>query len=286
MRDFLRPDAAYGSLVSLLVAQICTPPEKDSAVRIRSRQLSVLTAAAVAGIVLAACGGGSSSEVVARVAGVGTISKATLEHWMPIEATVIYKEYPTTAVPKGVVPDPPSYTACIAYLKATPEKLVETGPKPTAAQLKGKCRQKLGELRVLTLNTLIGWYWIIGAGMTLGMKASDAEVQARIVQGNKQYFPKSGELARYLRLTGQTNVDLALRAKVQVFETKLLALQTAIEKRLPKNASDQQKRAALAKYEQSLPPGGGWVAKTSCSRGYVVSACKQYKGTQPPGIPN
>jgi len=173
-------------------------------------------------------------------------------------------------------------------LESHPGKARRNRPKPTAAQLKGKCRQKLGELRVLTLNTLIGWYWIIGAGMTLGMKASDAEVQARIVQGNKQYFPKSGELARYLRLTGQTNVDLALRAKVQVFETKLLALQTAIEKRLPKNASDQQKRAALAKYEQSLPARrrvGG--AKTSCMqgvRGFGLQAIQGHPASRHPQL--
>jgi foldase protein PrsA len=253
---------------------------------IRSRRLSALSAAAVAVVGLAACGGAASGQTVARVRGVGTIDRATLEHWMPIEAKVIYKEFPTTPVPKGIVPDPPSYSACIAYLQATPEKIVETGPKPSTAQLKVKCQRKLGELRVLTLNTLIGWYWIIGAGMKLGMKASNAEVQARIVQGNKQYFPKPGELERYLKLTGQTRADLLLRAKVQVFETKLLAQQTAIEKQLPAGASEQQKQAALANYEHSLPPGGGWVAKTSCSKGYVVSACRQYRGSQPPGIPN
>jgi hypothetical protein len=252
----------------------------------RSRRFSTLGAVVIVALGLAACGGGGSNEVVAQVTGVGKISKATLEHWMPVEAVVIYKEYPTSPVPKGVIPDPPDYTACAAFLKAAPPQFGESGAKPTPAQLKSKCAQKQSELKELTLNTLIGWYWIIAAGLALGMKASDTEISAWLVKGNKMYFPKPGAFTRYLKLTGQTKDDMLFRAKVQVFESKLLAVRTAIEKRLPKGATDQQRRTALAGYVASLPPARQWVERTSCRKGFVVSACKQYRGSNPPGIPN
>jgi hypothetical protein len=251
-----------------------------------SRRLSALGAVAVTITGLTACGGGSSGEIVARVTGVGSISRATLEHWMPVEAVVLYQEYPTRPVPKGVIPDPPGYAACIAYLKATPQKLVESGPKPTAVQLKSKCRQKYQELKALTLNTLIVWDWTIAAGLALGMKATDAEVRARFDEGNKRYFPRRAEFARYLRLTGQTVPDMLFRSKVQVFEAKLIEKKTALEKQLPHGLSAQRRQRALAKFVANLPPGKQWAAITSCRDGYVVSACKQYKGSLAPGIPN
>jgi foldase protein PrsA len=251
-----------------------------------NRAISALCAIAVAGVGLAACGGGGSGEIVARVAGVGSISKASLEHWMPVEAVVLYQEHPTRPVPKGVIPDPPNYTACIAYLQSTPQKLVEGGPKPTAAQLKSKCVQKNQELKELTLNTLIGWYWTIGAGRALGMKASDVEVRQRLEEVNARSFPKKAEFTNYLKLTGQTVQDMLLRSRVQLYEVKIAQQLAAAEKLLPKGLTVQQKKSALAKSIENLPPGKLWPARTTCRKGYVVSACKEYRGSQPPGIPN
>lgn len=233
---------------------------------------------AIAAVGLAACGGGDSGVVVARVEGVGSISKAALDHWIPVEAVVLYQEYPTKPVPKGVVPDPPDYTACIAYLKSARQSLVESGPKPTALQLKGKCRQKSQELQEITLNTLILWDWTIAAGEALGMKASDAEVRQRFAEENKNLFPRGkAELANYLKLTGQTVADMLFRSRVEVFEGKL------IERR---NAMQKLGRRALAKFLAYLPPGKRWATITSCHAGYVVSACRQYRGPHVPGGPN
>jgi foldase protein PrsA len=242
-----------------------------------SRRISALGAIAAVVVGLAACGSGSSGEIVARVQGVGSISKATLDHWIPVEAVVLYQEYPTKPVPSGVIPDPPNYTACIAYSEATRQKLRENGPAPTAAQLRSKCEQKLQELKELTLNTIIGWDWLIRAGTALGMHASDAEVKQRFTEENQRYFPKRSEFTRYLKLTGQTVADILFRDRVQVFEAKIIQKQAAMKK---------QSQSALAKLIKYLPPGKQWAAITSCRKGYVVSACKQYTGSQPPGIPN
>jgi foldase protein PrsA len=250
----------------------------------RVNRIPALVAVAVAIVGLAACGGGGSSEIVARVAGVGSVSRASLEHWMPVEAVVLYQEYPKEPVPKGVIPDPPIYTACIAYSKSAPQQPVASGPKPTTAQLKSKCALKYRELKELTLNTLIAWYWTIAAGKALGMSASGAEVRQRFQEVNNRAFPKPGEFARYLKLTGQNVSDMLFRYRVQAFEAKLIDKLTALK--TLKGLTSQERRAALVQFNENLPPNKQWAARTTCRKGYIVSACKEYRGSQPPAIPN
>ena len=251
-----------------------------------NRVISALGVLTVALVGLAACGGSNSNEIVARVDGVGSISKATLDHWIPVEAVVLYEEEPKAAVPRGVIPDPPKYAACIAYLKTTRQKIGESGPRPTTVQLKGKCRQRYQQLKELTLNTLIGWDWTIGAGLALGMKVSDVEVKRRLEEVNKNLYPKKADFTNYLKLTGQTLADMLFRSRVQLYEGKLVQQRTVLEKRLPSGLSARQRQSAVAEFMAAMPPGKQWAAKTSCRKGYVVSACRQYRGSLPPGIPN
>lgn len=249
------------------------------------RFISTLGALAVVFAGVGACGGGSSGEIVAHVQGVGSITRGTLEHWIPIEARLVYQEIPTKPVPKGVVPDPPTYAACIAYLKTTRQKIVETGPKPTAAQLRTRCAHKYQETKVLTLNTLINWDWTLGMGAAAGMKVTDAEVRQRLAAVKKNNLAGIS-FAKYLKYSGQTPSDMLLRSRVQLFEVKFHERLVAMVKRLPSGLSAEQRQRALAKLAATMPTNRQWVAKTSCSAGYVTSSCKQYKGSQPPGTPN
>jgi hypothetical protein len=249
-----------------------------------SRSISALGAIVIAMVGVSACGGGSS-EVVAEVAGVGSISKETLDHWIPIEARLVYEEVPKKPVPRGVVPDPPTYAACVAYLRSHPQNLIETGPKPTAAQLKGKCAQKYQEVKQLALNTLIGWDWTIGTGAAAGMNVTDAEARQRLRAVRKNNLPEVS-FEKYLKYTGQTMSDMLLRSRVQLFEVKFQQRVTAMTKLLPKGLTAQQQQQALAKATAGLPTSKQWVARTSCHRGYVTSSCKQYKGPLAPGTPN
>jgi foldase protein PrsA len=244
-----------------------------------SRCLSVLGFVTFTLFSLVGCGGGgaSSGTIVAQVAGVGAISEATLKHWMSVEAVVFYQEYPTGPVPKGVLPDPPNYTACIAFLKSTPSKLAESGPKPTAAQLESQCMQELHKIKELTLNMLIGWDWTLAQGKALGFTATNAELDQRYVQVNAKLFPQKGEFARYLERTGQTHADMLLRAKVQLFEVKQSQAVAAAEKRVPPKLTSLQLESAIIKLMPGLQLPAQLVAKTSCSKGFVTADCKQYK---------
>jgi hypothetical protein len=255
---------------------------------------AALCALVLAAVSLAACGGsgstGDPAAIVARVNGVGSISAGEVEHWIPVEAVVLYEENPTKAVPKGLIPVPPDYTACISYLEAHPQKSTgastSTTTTLTPAQLKLGCAHRYQELKVLTLNTLILWDWTIAAGLKLGMTGSEAEVRRQFVETNKNLYPKAGELARYMKLTGQTQADMLFRARVSLFEAKLISRKEELEKSQPSGALSTQRQREVAAFIKYLPPGKQWAATTSCVPGYVVSACRQYRGSEPPSVPN
>jgi hypothetical protein len=248
------------------------------------RILSTVSVLALVAWGMAGCGaGGGSAEIVARVEGVGGISKAMLDHWIPVEAAVLYQERPVRPVPKGVIPDPPRYDACIAYLGSVRQTLLESGPALSPTQLRQRCAKQYGQLRVLTLNTLITWYWALGTGKRLGMTATDAEVRRWLADTYLKDFPSSHEYARYLDLTGQTSADMMLRGRVQLLEEKFQLKQRAIERRLPKGITPQQRRPYVD-FASVLPKA--WAARTTCRRGYVVSACREYRGPLAPGVPN
>ena len=230
-------------------------------------------------------GSSPGSGVVVRIAGFGSISKAMLAHWLYVQAVVAYQEVPTGPAPAGVLPDPPRYTACVAFLRsAAGRKLVETGTPATATQLKGRCEAKLRVLTELTMKTLIGWDWTIAEGERLGIDPSSAEVRRRFKEVNSRLYPQPGEFARYLKTTGQTLADMLLRAKVQLFEVKEVEIARALEKHLAATLTPKQYTAAIARLVGNLPSGKAWVEKTTCQPGYVTADCSEYHGTQSPGL--
>jgi foldase protein PrsA len=252
-----------------------------------NRCLTVLTAGAVTLAGLAGCGGSSSSaQIVAQVTGVGTISRATLDHWTPVEAAVIYSEQPTEPTPKGVMPDPPGYSACVAFLKKSARPTVGSSGSQTAADLKRQCAHQYEELKQITLNTLVGWYWIIGEGTALGIKVSEAEAKQRLETVNSRLFAKPADFANYLKWTGQAVADMVFRSRVQLFEVKLQERLLQASRQLPKSLTPQQRQKALAQLSEGLSPARQWVPRTSCRSGYVASVCRQYRGPLAPGLPN
>jgi hypothetical protein len=250
----------------------------------RGRCISALCVVAIATGALTGCGGGSDTTV-AQIAGVGTISKSMLDHWMPIEGRILYSEAPTRPVPAGVVPDPPTYAACVAYLKVTPQKAGERPGKQTTAQLQARCAHKEQELKELTLNTLIGWDWTIGRGLRIGVRVTDVEARRRVEVLKTSDFAGQ-DFSKYLKYSGQTTSDMLLRARVQVVEDKLGALQKSMQHSEQGQLSANQEQAALISLGAKLLTDKQWAERTSCPLGYVTSGCKEYKGSQAPGVPN
>ncbi len=221
---------------------------------------------------LTACGS-SSSAVVVQV-GAHAITKATLNRWTAIEAILSYEFDPSGPVPKGVVPDPPSYTNCIAYLRKTPPALTKSATDPSSAQLKRQCEQKQELLEHHMLDILITYYWLSGEAASRGVKVTAAELKQTLAR----QFPSEAAFHRFLALTGETASDERLLLTKSLLDTKLQQSVMA-SKGL---TSKQQQEEALIKFSEEF--ARRWTARTSCRPGYVVSECRQYKGPKTPLI--
>jgi foldase protein PrsA len=182
------------------------------------RYISALGAVFFALVGLSACGGGIPGNAVVQVGG-NSITKTTYDHWISVAAA----SSSTTpgSVAKPVVPEPPSYTACIAHLEATSAKPAKGQAKPTAAQLKSECEQQYKSLQQEVLGFLISSAWVLGEGNSLGVTVSDKEVKKQFETIKNQQFPKPAEFEKFLATSGQTVSDLLLRVKLNLLSSKI-----------------------------------------------------------------
>jgi hypothetical protein len=233
--------------------------------------LSGLVALTATGVT--ACGGsGDGSEIVVQVTGVGAITKAALDHWTRVEAVLLHEEYTVHPPPKGIIPDPPSYKDCIAYLRRT--LLQEKASVPTSATLKHLCKEKESNIRTTILGTMIRWYWVIGRAQALGIRPSDAEVRQQLTKVVSTHTVYGSSLTRDLELTGQTMADVLLRSRVQLLEVEI---EHRLRARLAHIPADQRQTAYAAIAREAFS-SKEWIAKTSCRSGYVIPECRQYAG--------
>jgi hypothetical protein len=232
---------------------------------------------------LGACGtSGHGNQVVARVSGVGSIPEASLEHWARTEAILIHELLPTRPAPKGLVPDPPEYKACISYLRVVQRQADPKSSTITSSALRLKCRQEERFLRENALTKLISWYWIIGRAEALGFHFTGQQVRERLTDVVKKHTLYGDNVARYLRLTGETRADLLFRSRVQLSEVALTNKLTEIIKGLPSSLTEKERQASGATLINRIMNTKLWVSRTSCREGFVVSACRQYRGHEPP----
>ncbi len=184
------------------------------------RSVAALGAVLFSAGCIAACGGGIPGDAVVQVNG-KPISKTTYNHWIGVAAAAGAATVPGQKAPKPVVPDPPSYTACIAHLKETEPKPTK-GQKPkTEAQLKAQCEQQYKALQQQVLGFLISSEWVVGQAEEMGVKISDKEVVKHFNELKKQQFPKEAEFQKFLASTGQSVSDLLLRVKLSMLSTKI-----------------------------------------------------------------
>jgi len=185
------------------------------------RFISALGAVFFAVLGLVACGGGGiPGNAVVQVGG-NPITKATYEHWLSVAAASSSATAPGKTAPKPVVPDPPSYSACIAHLEATAPKPAKGQSKPTAAQLKTQCEQQYKALQQQVLGFLISSAWVLGEAESKGVHVSDAEVKKQFEQIKNQQFPKAEEFKKFLASSGQSVTDLLLRVKLNLLSSKI-----------------------------------------------------------------
>lgn len=180
------------------------------------RTTSALGAVLFALMGLSACGGGIPGNAVVQVGGT-PITKATFGHWMSVASA----SGKTSATAKTVVPEPPSYTACISNLAATTAKPAKGQKAPTSAQLKTQCETQYKTLKTEVLGFLISLNWVFGEANSLGVKVSDAEVRKQFIKVRSSEFPTTAEFEKFLASSGQTVSDLLLRVKQNLVSQKI-----------------------------------------------------------------
>ncbi len=208
-------------------------------------QVAALGAVLLTGLTLTACGGGGvPGNAVVSVNGT-PVTTATFNHWMMVAANASSASTATgQTAPKAVVPDPPTYTACIAHLEATAPKPAKGQSKPTAAALKTQCEQQYTSLKQTALGFLISANWLIGEASEQGIKITDAEVTKQFNQIKDQQFPKEADFQKFLTSTGYTVSDLLLRVKLDLLSTK-------IQQKVTKNGGKKPSQKEItAYYEQ------------------------------------
>jgi foldase protein PrsA len=165
---------------------------------------------------LSACGGGISGDAVVNVGGT-QIAKTAFDHWMSVAAA----SSAVTSGEKPAIPEPPSYTSCIAHLKATAPKPAKGQKAPTEKQLKSECEQQYKSLQSEVLSFLISSQWVLSEASSLGVKISDPEVHKEFVKIKSSQFPKAAEFEKFLKSSGQTVSDLLLRVKLNLLSSKI-----------------------------------------------------------------
>jgi foldase protein PrsA len=207
-------------------------------------QLAALGAVLLTGVTLTACGGGIPGDAVVNVNGT-PVTTATFNHWMMVAANASSASSTTgAAIPRTVVPDPPTYKNCIAHLEATAPKPAKGQSKPTTATLKSQCEQQYTSLKQTTLGFLISANWLLGEASEQGIKISDAEVQKAFNKIKSQQFPTEADFQKFLTSTGYTVSDLLLRVKLDELSTK-------IQQKITKNAGKKPSQKEITAYYEA-----------------------------------
>lgn len=202
-----------------------------------TKSVSALGAVFFAAAGIAACGGGVPGNAVVSVNG-NPVTKSTFEHWLQIVAS----SSSASTGAKAVVPDPPSYSACIAHLRSTQPKPAKGASAPSEAQLKAQCEQQYTTYKNSALSFLIQSNWIIGQAEEMKISASKQEVEKKFNELKKEQFPKQAEYEKFLKTTGFTTSDLLLRVKVQS------VLSPKIEDKIKKEAKNNVSKSEAETY--------------------------------------
>ncbi|MBV9212941.1 MAG: SurA N-terminal domain-containing protein, partial [Actinobacteria bacterium] len=176
----------------------------------------------VAAAALAAAAAGCGSSVpkgdVAKV-GDASITKAQFDHWVAAAARQQASGQPGQPASQAIVPDPPSYTRCIAAKRKAP--VPKGASHPSASQLRAQCQQLYNGLRDQTMQFLISAQWLMQEAKLRHVSVSDAQVNQSFEQQKKQAFPKEAQYQAFLQSTGQTEADLLFRVRLSLITNQL-----------------------------------------------------------------
>jgi hypothetical protein len=205
----------------------------------------------------------SAGEVVARV-GTTPITTAEVNHWMnALGATLFYRDSGSRTLPEGLLSDPPNYPRCVSGLEAAATTAPAKGHE-SAVELLAKCRELDQSLKVYATSHLIAMRQNIQIANEMGATTTSSKVQSVFEQEMAREYPTPAALHAYLVSHRHTISDELLETQVQVLGTEVFH-----QLKTPRGHSRYLALQARAS------------AVTTCSPGYIVEGCKQFKGSLP-----
>jgi hypothetical protein len=251
------------------------------ALRGRGARLLVLAALAFGAFVPAGCGKGAGDQAGVVVAG-HAISVGTVQHWL----SVLVARGGNGRGPGPPTPEPPDYTACIAYSRAHPPSTTRLPDARLRGNLKAYCALQHRRFRLKALYLLITYRWITGEAAELGVHLDRPEL-ARELAGFRRALGLSTATAygRYLHFLRADDADIRLSFELEQLVGKIEAKVAAAGG----GPSTPAGHRALVGFGEAFKQR--WVTRTDCRPPYVVPICRQYKPPQkppeltPPGIP-
>jgi foldase protein PrsA len=197
------------------------------------RSLALCAFFLIPALALSACGSDVPGNSVAKI-GEQSIKRATFDHWMQIAAVSQAGQANPTAssAPKAQVPDAPAFTKCVAQKRATAPKPAKGQPEPTAAQLRGQCKQEYDSLKDQVLAFLIRDNWVEQESDKQEIKVADKDVQKQIDQAVKQAFQNKGDFNKFLQRSGLTEADVFYQQRNQLLQQKLTEKVTKAESKV------------------------------------------------------
>jgi foldase protein PrsA len=171
--------------------------------------------------VLSACGSstGVPGNAVAVVQG-QPITKATYDRWALITARGL-----SSTSQNAVVPDPPSYTNCMAALRKQAQvtaKATKNAIKPPAdSELLTQCKANQQRVIQQTMAGLIEAAWVQAEAKKRGITVTNAAIGQQLAVTKKQSFPSAGSYEKFLATSGMTQAEVLERVRVQVLAQRI-----------------------------------------------------------------
>jgi len=183
----------------------------------KNRSILALGAFFVAvALAVSACGGSSTGDSVAVVAG-NPISTKAFKHWMFVAAKGQAAQSPGQPI---IVPsDPPQFKGCVAQVRAKIPTLAKTSDKQLAAD----CKQLFTSLSSQVMDFLIKAYWYQADAHRLHVTVTNAQIQNALAAAKKAQFPTATQFQAFLTSSGLTLDDVLFRVRVSQIFNKLLA---------------------------------------------------------------
>lgn len=169
--------------------------------------------AALGGVLVAGCGGGSSTATTATVP--NSPATSTQGSTSSVDAVALVSARPISRA---------SYAHWLAV-----EKALGAGANPSHE----------------ALAFLITSEWVLGEAAARKISVSEAEVKRRFARIEQQSFPKAGAFAKFLAKSGETEADLLARVRLELLQARIVAQVSA-------GKSGSRGKAALAGFERTF----------------------------------